>query len=127
MDAATLTRLRREKNRLKWGEQNWPDGTGPSVERNAARSAAQARVDAGMKAGSVTYFEILQEEFREVACEAEEHELLAELIDVAAVAQDWADSLLRRAQRNLDARRPKARKSPGRENKPAPQPGRTFA
>lgn len=96
MNAEMLTRLRREKNRLKWGEQNWPDGTGPTLERKAARVAAQARVDAQRKAGALTWLDILQEEFREVGCERDELELLDELIDVAAVAQDWVDSILRR-------------------------------
>lgn len=98
MDAMYLTALRRHKNRLKWGQQDWPAGTGPTHERLAARDAAQARTDGGMKSGSVTYLDILNEEVLEAACEADEEKLLAELIDVAAVAQDFADSILRRAE-----------------------------
>lgn len=94
IDAASLVRLKREKNRLKWGEQNWPDGTGPTTERIARRAAAQARVDAGMKAGTVTYRDILAEEVFEVDCEEAPELVLAELVDVASVAMDWIDSIL---------------------------------
>ncbi len=100
MTAELLTRLRREKNRLKWGEQNWPDGTGPTERRKRKRDAAQKETDAGMRNGTVTYFQILREEVAEVACEDDEAKLLAELIDVAAVAQDWADLILRRANQS---------------------------
>jgi len=103
MNAAELTSARRAKNLLKWGEQNWPDGTSRTTVRIAARAAAQARTNAGMKDGTVTYFDILQEEFHEAACEVDEAKLLAELIDIAAVAQDWGDSILRR----VNARRSK--------------------
>ncbi len=102
MDAESLTRARRAKNLLKWGEQNWPDGTRRTIERLAERKAAQARTDAGMKDGSATYLDILQEEVAEVSCETDEAKLLAELIDVAAVTLDWADSLLRRARGPLE-------------------------
>lgn len=128
MNAEALTRLRRKNNLRKWGEQNHPDGTGPNATRILYRNEAQRRVETGMKNGTVTYFEILQEEFAEAACEKNEARLIAELIDVAAVAQDWADSIMRRAQRRLEEAKPAAPKlPPGRDNKPAPQPGRTFA
>lgn len=97
MNAETLVRLRREKNRLKWGEQNWPDGTGPTRERLLECTRARERVDAGMKSGAVTYLDILREEFLEAACEEKPEMVLAELLDVAAVTQDWIDAILRRA------------------------------
>ena len=98
MNSAELTRDRRAKNLLKWSEQNHPDGTRRSAARIAQRAAAQALTDACLKNGTVTYIDILHEEFAEVACETDEAKLLAELIDVAAVAQDWADSILRRVR-----------------------------
>lgn len=117
MNAELLVRLRREKNRLKWGEQNWPDGTGPTHERLLERTRARERVDAGLKSGAVTYFEILREEFLEVACEEKPELVLAELIDVAAVAQDWIDAILRRSSRQLERNPPKIarpRRTPSR-------------
>lgn len=104
MSADELTRDKRAKNLLKWGEQNHPDGTRRTAERTAARAAAQARTDAGMKNGTVTYLDILQEEVAEAACETDEAKLLGELIDVAAVAQDWADSILRRVRARAQKR-----------------------
>lgn len=96
MNAAFLVQMKRDKNRLKWGEQNHPNGTGPNPDRIARRAAAQTLVDQGMKNGTVTYNNILLEEVAELACESDDAKVLAELLDVAAVAQDWADSILRR-------------------------------
>ena len=101
MNAELLVRLKREKNLLKWGEQNHPNGTGTSPLRDMHRAAAQTIVDKGMRNGTVTYFDILNEEVQEVACETDDEKVLAEMIDVAAVAMDWADSILRKAERNV--------------------------
>lgn len=66
----------------------------------------------------MTYLQILKEEFLEAACEAEPQELLAELIDVAAVAQDWMDAILRRTA----GATPPAQMPPGRDNIPPDHP-----
>lgn len=99
LDAATLVRMKRKRNLAKWGEQNHPDGTAPSARRIAKRDAAQKETDAAMKAGRCTYWMILREEFLEAGCESDPEKLIAELIDVAAVAQDWIDAILRRGER----------------------------
>ncbi len=105
MNAAALVAVERAKNALKWGEQNWPDGTGPSVIRLRKRDAIQAQVNAGMKSGAVSYYQILKEEFREVACEDDESQLIDELVDVASVAMDWIETIQRRqAARAAQAR-----------------------
>lgn len=103
MNAAALVAQKRAKNALKWGEQNWPNGTGPSERRTRRREAAWAEVDSGVKSGRVTYYQILREEFAELACEADDERVLAELIDVAAVALDWADAVLRRNAAKIEA------------------------
>jgi hypothetical protein len=95
-NAETLTRLRRKRNLLKWGKQNYPDGTVANAETRARRAEAKAREHAALRAGRLTWLDILNEEFAEAACETETHKLLSELIDVAAVAQEWADEILRR-------------------------------
>lgn len=98
MNAALLTQLRRAANLKKFGEQDWPDGTGPSERRINRRDAQQKETAAAQGAGTVTYLQILKEEFLEAACESDPEKLLAELIDVAAVAEDWADLILRRQE-----------------------------
>lgn len=53
----------------------------------------QARVDAGMASGTVTWLEILAEEFFEAAATDTPIELRAELIQVAAVAVKFVNAI----------------------------------
>jgi hypothetical protein len=96
MNAAMLVQLRREANRRKWGDQAHPDGTGPTERRRLKRKAAKDDCNAACRAGTLTWDKILREEVAEAACEKDEVLLVAELTDVAAVAQDWIDAILSR-------------------------------
>lgn len=88
----------RERQEAKWGEQNHPDGT--SHERFGPTSVAQKmRVDGMARRGTLTYFEILQEEFWEAAAEEDPAKLRAELVQVAAVAVAWVECIDRRVAR----------------------------
>ena len=85
----------RERQEAKWGEQNHPDGT--SHQRFGPTSEAQKmRVDGMAWRGTLTYFEILQEEFWGAAAEDEPAKLRAELVQVAAVAVAWIECIDRR-------------------------------
>jgi hypothetical protein len=85
----------RERQDAKWGEQNHPDGTGgPRAEevREAARAQCQ---DAALR-GEQQWSLILAEEVFEAIAEEDQGALYEELIQVAAVAQAWAEAIARR-------------------------------
>lgn len=120
MTAIDDIRAERARQDAKWGEQNHPDGTGPLVVAlydaaslapnpeggtlnsfTLARAAwlAQAFTHAtNVKAreGGVTWRDILLEEVFEAMAEDDEEELRRELIQVAAVASQWAEAIDRR-------------------------------
>lgn len=84
-----------------WGVQALPDGTGPTYAPEADR-AKQAVTDAAAE-GHLTWRHILHEEVLEAFAEDDADRLRAELIQVAAVAIKWIQSLDKRAQ-SLDGR-----------------------
>jgi hypothetical protein len=98
----------RDRQDAKWGEQNHPDGTGPQTRPlsgvvygdadQAVRLAARAQFATDDRAaiGKVTWTNILLEEVFEAIAEADPTRLRTELIQVAAVAQQWAEALDRR-------------------------------
>lgn len=85
----------RYRQNVKWGEQNHPDGTGG---RLLQLIAATARTDCQIAAhdGELTWRHILREEVQEAFAEEDETALRAELIQVAAVAEQWVEALDRR-------------------------------
>lgn len=93
----------------KWGEQNHADGTGPGTRplrrlavnpdlRSAVElaNAAKRRCDAEHDTGRGTWVSILLEEVFEACAEDDPARLRAELVQVAAVALQWADAIDRR-------------------------------
>jgi len=114
-DAATiLWEIAEERSRqnAKWGEQNHPDGTGPDVHwLNGPRNQQwPAPVEASgqalaeyfrnrCKANSPdddNYLDILMEEVAEAFAENDPARLRTELIQVAAVATQWVETIDRR-------------------------------
>jgi hypothetical protein len=103
---AVLAEVRDERGRqhAKWGEQNYPDGTGdgrgglPCWYRNEAISARQACEHAA-KNGTVAWRHILDEEVCEAFAEDNPVKLRAELVQVAAVAVAWIEAIDRRGDR----------------------------
>jgi hypothetical protein len=80
----------------KWGaDRNLPDGTGSPWFALSAK-AAKDRTDRHAKAGTLTWHHILAEEFFEAIAETDSAKLRTELIQVAAVAQQWAAAIDRR-------------------------------
>jgi hypothetical protein len=84
----------REAQDAKWGEQNHPDGT----ERRRLRvaGASRSRCQRLAREGRVTWRHILDEEVQEALAEEDPAKLRTELIQVAAVAQAWAEAIDRR-------------------------------
>jgi 8-oxo-dGTP pyrophosphatase MutT (NUDIX family) len=80
---------------LLWGRQEFPDGTGdPQAAAEAER--AKQRVADGWQAGTLSWREILTEEFWEAMAESSPSELRTELLQTAAVAIKWVQALDRR-------------------------------
>lgn len=81
----------------RFGEQNLPDGTAAQAEQaRGILGVARAAFDAALKAGELTYKNILDEEFWEAMCETDPAKLRAELVQVAAVAVAWIEAIDRR-------------------------------
>jgi hypothetical protein len=79
----------------KWGEQNHPDGTGLPIYQYAAnryRDTAQRNA----AAGALAWRDVLVEEVYEALAESDPEALLAELLQVEAVARQWRLSIRRR-------------------------------
>ncbi|WP_200846949.1 hypothetical protein [Arthrobacter sp. 18067] len=91
----------RVRQHAKWGEQNHPNGTGPTVYQSAAssltnghlRDIAKRQTDRHAAAGVVTFADILIEEVAEALAEDDPAKLRAELIQVAAVAAQWVEKI----------------------------------
>lgn len=90
----------RERQNIKWGIQNHPDGTcaGPNGAITAKQHADAARsvCDQMAKLGKLTWSHILTEELMEAYAETEAPKLRKELIQVAAVATQWVECIDRR-------------------------------
>ncbi|MEV7867447.1 NUDIX hydrolase [Streptomyces sp. NPDC088124] len=79
----------------KFGEQNHPAGTGQhpeTVDADVARMACQQAAEGGY----LDWMHILREEVAEAFAESDPARLRAELVQVAAVATAWIESLDRR-------------------------------
>ncbi|UVF61167.1 hypothetical protein SEA_AOKA_44 [Arthrobacter phage Aoka] len=90
----------RETQHAVWGEQNHPAGTGPDVmllgtlsRFSNLRDVAKVHTDIKAHAGKVTFADILVEEVFEALAEEDPAKLRAELIQVAAVAAQWAEAI----------------------------------
>lgn len=114
---AVLGEVQAERRRqdAKWGEQNHPDGTGPettvldgiglrsgnmALARPGAHSLAYfATLTTNQRAeeGRVGWADILLEEVFEALAEDDATRLRTELIQVAAVATQWVETIDRRA------------------------------
>lgn len=84
----------RRRQRAKWGEQNYPDGT--NADWIKTRDMAQSATDAATSCGALTWLHVLYEEVCEAFAEDQPEALRSELIQVAAVAISWIEALDRR-------------------------------
>ncbi|HEX2312854.1 MAG TPA: NUDIX domain-containing protein [Thermomonospora sp.] len=75
--------------------QDFPDGTGPDYEERAQE--AKREVAAAASAGGLTWRHVLAEEFWEALAECDPERLRTELVQTAAVAVQWVQSLDRRS------------------------------
>lgn len=109
---ANLTREENEvrdelaRQDAKFGEQNHSDGTSPSGGREDAIEARKYCQEAAAN-GNLTWSDILLKEVYEAFAEADPDALLAELLQVEAVARQWRMAIRRRlaAQQSGEASR----------------------
>lgn len=91
-------RREREAQDTKWGEQNHPDGTGSKFyELRAEQARRECQRAAADPTVGPRWALILLEEVYEALAESDPGALYEELIQVATVAQNWAEALGRRA------------------------------
>ncbi|GAA4237714.1 hypothetical protein GCM10022254_50660 [Actinomadura meridiana] len=84
----------REAQDRRWGTQEFPDGSGPEFT-GSAEQAKQECATAWAR-GELTWRHILTEEFFEALAESDPGALRLELVQTAAVAVKWVQSLDRR-------------------------------
>lgn len=77
-----------------WGVQDFPDGSGPEFTERAEE--AKRKCAAAASQGELTWRHILAEEFFEALAESDPGALRVELVQTAAVAVKWIQSLDRR-------------------------------
>lgn len=94
LDEVAAERVRQD---AKWGEQNHPDGTRPTIPTLNAREQAIHECDYAHRNGTGTWRHILEEEVAEAFAESDPVKLRAELVQVAAVAVAWVEAIDRRA------------------------------
>lgn len=88
--------LERFRQDAKWGEQNHPDGTGPTIPTLNAAEQARHECDYAHRNGTGTWRHILAEEVAEAFAESDPARLREELLQVAAVAVAWVEAIDRR-------------------------------
>ena len=82
----------RKRQHQTHGEQNWPSGTGAPYF-STLRQHYQTDCDYAFEHGLGTWVHILQEELYEVLAESDPKRIRAELIQLAAVAVQWAECI----------------------------------
>jgi len=102
----------RGRQNHKWGEQNHPNGTGPTatvldggpahqpvrwIEAGALRDYLRAATNFRANQAKVAWADILLEEVFEALAESDPATLRAELVQVAAVAVQWVEAIDRKA------------------------------
>ncbi|MEU5991267.1 nucleoside triphosphate pyrophosphohydrolase [Spirillospora sp. NPDC047418] len=87
-------RAEREAQDRMWGVQEFPDGSGPEYIEDAEEAKQECAT--AYQRGELTWRHILTEEFFEALAESDPAALRAELVQTAAVAVKWIESLDRR-------------------------------
>lgn len=98
-DVLNDVRAERRQQDARFGEQNHLDGTGDRYARELARVARIVN-DRNAADGSITWSGIMEEEFWEALSESDPARLRDELVQVAAVACAWVESIDRRKGRS---------------------------
>lgn len=91
----------RKRQNAKWGQQRHPDGTGADRARVFA-DAMRRVVDHASETGTTTWAAILLEEVAEAMAEQPgSPNLRTELLQIAAVCQQWVEAIDHRADERV--------------------------
>ncbi|WP_367135740.1 hypothetical protein [Saccharothrix sp. HUAS TT1] len=90
----SLVRSERIAQDAQWGVQDHPDGTGPAFHEMLRDVRSNMRLAERM--GVVSWRDVLLEEVAEALVEQDPVRLAEELVQIAAVAVAWRESLHRR-------------------------------
>lgn len=83
----------RRRQHEKWGKQDFPDGTKTTESNQQYLSALKEKNDEAATKGSLSFAEILREEFVEAVTEENPDNLRKELVQVAAVCVQWIQAI----------------------------------
>lgn len=86
----------RDRQRVLYPEQTLPSGTGLPGDADVA-AAARFATDRAVVSDTLTWRDVLTEEFREALAETDRDLLRDELIQVAAVCISWCEDIDRKA------------------------------
>jgi hypothetical protein len=87
----------RERQEVKWGQRDYPDGTGGPEAEVVADLLKRLCKAAGFRDGAGdTWLKILAEEVGEAFAETDLSALRAELVECAAVCAAWVEAIDRR-------------------------------
>lgn len=87
----------RQRQDAKWGPQSHPNGT--DADNTAWAEAVKDRVEEKADLGTVTWFDILDEEVAEASAEEDAERLRTELIQSAAVIVAWVEDIDRKSSK----------------------------
>lgn len=93
LDDVRTERVRQDN---RWGEQNWPDGTGEFASDDRSAVLAKQKCEQRRAAGKMTWRDVMHEEIAEAFATVVPLDLRAELVQVAAVAVAWVEAIDRR-------------------------------
>jgi hypothetical protein len=93
-----LVLKRRMAIRVKFGVQDYPDGTYPSMRAVSRATAARSEVEHARTAGTLTWALLMREEICEIRCESDPVRLQEELVDTIALLEEWLDAVRRRTR-----------------------------
>lgn len=83
--------LTRDDQERRYPVQSIPHGTHKAYETWA--KAARKSNEAAVEAGTITWRDVLEEEFAEVSAEVDVDKLRVELLQVAAIAVRWVEAI----------------------------------
>jgi hypothetical protein len=84
-------RVERQRQDARFPDQTLPDGTEAGSFNTHMANFAKRITDEAMERGTLTWADVLKEEFREAMAEEDWAALRTELLQVAAVAVRWIE------------------------------------
>ena len=81
---------------IRFGSQNWPDGTGICPADNKTADRVRRECDLLLRSGQGSWRALVAEEVAEAFAESDPDRLMLELIQVGGLVMQWVEALLLR-------------------------------